>query len=75
MSKAFTFVFSVEEKDEPTFREWAAHLLESLSSQKPVHGGTVTGAGLGDSMTEADRLAEFVDSKGYDSEQIARGQA
>jgi hypothetical protein len=73
MSTYFTAVFEV--RDANAFKALSSQITDSLANESIFHGAVVTAAGEGDSMTEADFMREFLDQRGYDSEQIARGEA
>ena len=70
--KYFTAVFEVQYQDE--FMHFAKQISGAMLGGPLIHGAAVTGCGWGDSMTEADRMREFLDDNRYDSEAIASGE-
>lgn len=67
----FTAVFKVKDREE--FMKFARQISGAFADDKWLHGAQVTGCGWGDSMTEADRMREFLDERNYDPEGICRG--
>lgn len=70
--KYFTVVYKITDADK--FREEASRVTSAFAGDTEIAGCEVTGAGWCDCMTERDNMAEFIDSKGYDSDEIGRGE-
>lgn len=68
----FTVVFQVSDWEK--FRDYARKFSSAMFDEHDIPGcSRVTGCGVGDSMSESDYMAEFLDEKGYDSQQIMKG--
>jgi hypothetical protein len=72
MSKFFTVVFKVTDLEQ--FKPEAQRFTQALCEHIQIPGAEVTGAGWEDSMTERDNMQEWLESRGYDSEAIAKGE-
>ena len=70
--KYFTAVFEVQSQNE--FMYFAKQISGAMLGGPLIHGAAVTGCGWGDSMTDADRMRDFLESRGYDADAIASGE-
>lgn len=69
--KYFTAVFEVSNHEE--FMVFAKQVSAAMFGEPTFHGASVSGCGWGDSMTEADLAAEFLNENGFDADEIMRG--
>lgn len=71
--KYFTAVFEVSDQEQ--FMVFARQVSAAMFGEPTFHGSTVTGCGWGDSMTEADLAADFLNENGFDADKIMRGES